>query len=513
MMSKLEVTVNDLEQGAAAAKDLLLEATLYRPVETIPNDLQSFFGVYCALSSVFAKEQLFQHSEDRLVVNDFENVLALSLAAKYAKNGVVRRQGLFPSIEYSVRGGAPLRPQVQLAAKILASFVEGSRYNAIESYSSEDVCRSFLDWLPRDTQRWLAKKNGAFSGLAKNVHDLEVLIGNQRFLGFSKDTQRLGEGIGEGSSASACVASVDGAASKSSKYKKKMIGNEEMMRALWAGANYLRFYDPETKTNDLAEPGEPVPAILILGPPGCGKSFGTTLVARELAEIMKQEKRELRVLDISNTFKSKYVNESVGRLATIFDEIASGEAAYYVTCHDAESVFFRRNPDRDTKEDEKTLNELLNRLSGHRQLPYPNAFFVFNGNFKEMLDYAVLDRVSIVEAHGPRTAVEYEELWKVHLAPCIASGFARVHAWKRLGMVSKSLGLSGRQVQNIVKLLRQKALPSCIPIGVPTLPKEERQKRLRELAGSITDEVLFAELMRLGAEKRVVPEKVVEGGV
>lgn len=146
----------------------------------------------------------------------------------------------------------------------------------------------------------------------------------------------------------------------------------------------------------LAEHGlDPVHRLLLLGPPGTGKSMSARVLAREL---------NLPLFTIQlDVLISKYMGETAAKLRLVFDAIASTRAVYLFDEFDA--IGAERTGGNDVGEARRVLNSFLQFLDGSS----PASLVVAATNHPKLLDRALYRRFDLVVEYGlpdPAVAIQ-----------------------------------------------------------------------------------------------------------
>lgn len=142
---------------------------------------------------------------------------------------------------------------------------------------------------------------------------------------------------------------------------------------------------------------EPIHRLLLIGPPGTGKSMSADALAREL---------RLPLFTIQlDALISKYMGETAGKLRLVFDAVATTRAVYLFDEFDA--IGGERGVGNDVGEARRVLNSFLQFVDSSS----PESLVVAATNHPALLDRALFRRFDLVIEYGlPDVAVALEVL-------------------------------------------------------------------------------------------------------
>lgn len=165
----------------------------------------------------------------------------------------------------------------------------------------------------------------------------------------------------------------------------------------------------------------PASKLLLVGPPGTGKTMTAKVLASEL-------KLPLYTVQFEGLL-SKYMGESAAKLKLVFEQIASERAVYLFDEFDA--IGSKRNKDNDVGEIRRVLNSFLQFLEQQNS----DSIIVAATNHPELLDNALFRRFDIVCKYSNPDLSEIEALLKDSLFP-----FAKNNInWKELAKSAEGL--------------------------------------------------------------------------
>ncbi len=168
-------------------------------------------------------------------------------------------------------------------------------------------------------------------------------------------------------------------------YPEPSLGS--MTLALVVRDRLNRVLTEQRQRDRLADHGlDPIHRLLLLGPPGTGKSMSAEVLAHEL---------NLPLFTIQlDALMSKYMGETAAKLRLVFDAVASTRAVYLFDEFDA--IGAERTSGNDVGEARRVLNSFLQFLDGAS----PASLVVAATNHPQMLDRALYRRFDLVVEYG-----------------------------------------------------------------------------------------------------------------
>lgn len=147
---------------------------------------------------------------------------------------------------------------------------------------------------------------------------------------------------------------------------------------------------------------EPRRKLLLIGPPGCGKSMTATALAGELGRPLLQVQLHALI--------AKFMGETAAKLHLIFDAMGKAPGVYLFDEFDALGA--QRGADNDVGEARRILNSFLVLLEQESS----RSLIVAATNLPEMLDDALFRRFDDVIRYAPPSAGMVETLIRNRLA-------------------------------------------------------------------------------------------------
>lgn len=166
--------------------------------------------------------------------------------------------------------------------------------------------------------------------------------------------------------------------------------------------------------------------VLLVGPPGTGKTYTASILAGELDYPLFQVRLDGII--------TKYLGESSAKLRQVFDAIREVRGVYFFDEFDA--LGSNRSSSNDVGEARRILNSFLQMIEQDNS----NSLIVCATNHIEILDHALFRRFDDVIRYELPTENEIITLYKNKLKQYVAKNFS----WKKL--VECSQGLSNAEV-------------------------------------------------------------------
>ncbi len=147
---------------------------------------------------------------------------------------------------------------------------------------------------------------------------------------------------------------------------------------------------------------QPIHRVLLMGPPGTGKTFTASILATELGI-------PLRVVQLDGVI-TKFMGETAAKLRLIFDEVQATRAVYLFDEFDALGA--ERSRDGEVGEIRRILNSFLQML----EMDASDSLLVAATNHAQLLDKALFRRFDMVIRYSLPTPEMAVNLMKNRLA-------------------------------------------------------------------------------------------------
>ncbi len=166
--------------------------------------------------------------------------------------------------------------------------------------------------------------------------------------------------------------------------------------------------------------------ILLVGPPGTGKTFTASILAGELDYPLFQVRLDAVI--------TKFMGESSAKLRQVFDAISNVRGVYFFDEFDA--LGSQRSSTNDVGEARRILNSFLLMIEQDDS----NSVIICATNHIEILDHALFRRFDDVIRYELPTETEIITLFRNRLKSYVAKNFL----WKKLP--EKAQGLSSAEI-------------------------------------------------------------------
>ena len=166
--------------------------------------------------------------------------------------------------------------------------------------------------------------------------------------------------------------------------------------------------------------------LLLVGPPGTGKTFTASILAGELGYPLFQVRLDALI--------TKFMGETSAKLRQVFDALAEVRGVYFFDEFDA--LGSQRTTPNDVGEARRILNSFLQMIEQDQS----NSLIVCATNQEEILDHALFRRFDDVVRYRLPRAAEIVTLFKDRLTAYVSGDFP----WDRLAELAD--GLSSAEV-------------------------------------------------------------------
>ncbi|MFC1749577.1 AAA family ATPase [Pseudomonadota bacterium] len=166
--------------------------------------------------------------------------------------------------------------------------------------------------------------------------------------------------------------------------------------------------------------------LLLVGPPGTGKTFTASVLASELGYPLFQVRLDAVI--------TKFMGESSAKLRQVFDAIDDVRGVYFFDEFDA--LGSQRTSPNDVGEARRILNSFLQMI----EQDHSNSVIICATNHAEILDYALFRRFDDVIQYQLPSKNEIITLFKNKLSPYVTKRFP----WTKLA--TNAEGLSSAEV-------------------------------------------------------------------
>jgi SpoVK/Ycf46/Vps4 family AAA+-type ATPase len=178
--------------------------------------------------------------------------------------------------------------------------------------------------------------------------------------------------------------------------------------------------------------------LLLVGPPGTGKTFSASVLAGELGLPLCQVRLDGLI--------TKYMGGTAAKLRQIFEATNQTRGVYFFDEFDA--IGSQRGLTNDVGEIRRVLNSFLQMIEPDRS----HSLIVAATNHPEILDHALFRRFDDVLHYELPDATQISELLNTRLAHCVTQEVS----WKRLSDVA--IGLNYAEVTRAAEEVLKEAL-------------------------------------------------------
>jgi len=229
---------------------------------------------------------------------------------------------------------------------------------------------------------------------------------------------------------------------------KDMVLNKDVLESI------NRILSEQQKFDQLLQHNlEPRRKLLLVGPPGCGKTMTAKAIAGDL-EI------PLFVIRLDGLI-SRYMGESISKLKLIFDSMYQHRAVYLFDEFD--SIGSNRSYGNDVGEIKRVLNSFLMNIEKDES----NSLLIAATNLPESLDKALFRRFDDIIMYPLPSEEEISQLIKVQL-----KGYEVTNKKNLKGVAKSAVGLSFADISNACKdAIKEMIILNTNKVSTPTLLK------------------------------------------
>ncbi|OCW30135.1 ATP-binding protein [Pseudomonas aylmerensis] len=213
----------------------------------------------------------------------------------------------------------------------------------------------------------------------------------------------------------------------------------------------------------------PSSRLLLVGPPGSGKTLTASILAGEL---------QLPLFTIRlETVITRYMGETASKLRLIFDQIASVRAVYLFDEFDA--IGGRRNADNDVGEMRRVLNSFLQFLEESNST---DSLVVATTNHPELLDRALFRRFDDILEYELPDSEGIKAVLSSFLCPYLPKRFS----WGKI--VDAAVGLSQAELSRAAsEVIKEMILGDVKQIAVDVIIRALKERHaLREAMSGLS---------------------------
>lgn len=206
--------------------------------------------------------------------------------------------------------------------------------------------------------------------------------------------------------------------------------------------------------------------LLLVGPPGTGKTFTASILAGELGYPLFQVRLDALI--------TKFMGETSAKLRQVFDALAAVRGVYFFDEFDA--LGSQRTTPNDVGEARRILNSFLQMIEQDQS----NSLIVCATNHEEILDHALFRRFDDVVRYRLPSASEIVALFKDRLTAYVPGDFS----WDRLAELAD--GLSSAEVTLVAQdAVKEMLIKDQDAITLPQLELAiaDRRGMARNLSG------------------------------
>lgn len=276
-----------------------------------------------------------------------------------------------------------------------------------------------------------------------------------------------------------------------------IVGNEAFLDAGLRLARDVAGYDFESRTN----PKRFSPILFGLGRPGCGKTVTAHAIGNYFLDFCRERNVPARFHVVRRTdWASSYQNASAQNLVRFFrEQVYGAEGVSGVYWPDIDTAFASRDSTQLRQEEKQNLGAVFGVFDG-TLLPRDGKWFLICDANNLHMDSATISRIAQnpFRVEGPQGADEYVRLMRDVLLRDVARFLPDgEEVWRRLGELSRSLALSGRNIDAACGNIRAHIQDFDYPDEYFRATTDERAEIVEGLGHSVDEQYIESALRSL----------------
>ena len=452
--------------------DLPNATTLSDLGKQVESSMGLFFGTYKAIRTTFDKNNIFQ---DRFKTKEtFKEVYSYYISATNAhellEDIIAREVSLQKknNIDFS-KGSKSV--QVELMEIYLNALkrIDGSPENLV------GITKDYYDIIVNDARSFATEES--FESLVHQAENLDIEVNGKVFSGFNSP------------------AYADEIIDISPTTYDQIVGNEQALEFCKIMATHVVSYNPKDQTNYSLENTNKAGALILVGPPGTGKSMIISAMRNQMFYLASKKKIPFNYIEVNNSqIKSKYVGEGVKALNEMFKKVKDSKGIGLLVLDDADQILESRDEDHSTPYGRELLHEVQQHMDGVSKDYKGNYLVVFSSNRPDLLDGAIKSRLGgdlhTLKIMGPQSISDYARIFELKMGSNLEYIDFNKHSIEDIGKLLYEKKLNGRDVETLANDLSFDIGPGIIPEDIVVMYGDKQRDAINGMKKKIDFEMI-----------------------
>ncbi len=263
----------------------------------------------------------------------------------------------------------------------------------------------------------------------------------------------------------------------------EIVGNKQALEFCKIMATHVVSYDPKDQINYSLENTNKAGALILVGPPGTGKSMIIGAMRNHMFHLASEKKIPFNYIEVNNSqIKSKYVGEGVKALNELFKKVKDPKGVGLLVLDDADQILESRDEEYSTPYGRELLHEVQRHMDGVSKDYKGNYLVVFSSNRPNLLDDAIKSRLGgdlhTLKTMGPQSISDYARIFELKMGSNLKYINLHKHSIQDVGQLLYEKQLSGRDIETLANDISFDIGPGIIPKDIILMHGEEQRKAI-----------------------------------
>ncbi len=452
--------------------DLPNATTLSDLGKQVESSMGLFFGTYKALRTTFDRNEIFQ---DRFKIKEtFKEVYSYYISATNAHElleDIIVREVSFQKKNHIDFSKGSKSVQVELMEIYLNAIkkIDGSPENLV------GITRDYYNEIVDDARSFATEE--LFESLVHQAENLDIEVNGKIFSGFNSPlcTEELTD-----------IPHIT---------YDEIVGNEKALEFCKIMATHVVSYDPKDQTNYSLENTNKTGALILVGPPGTGKSMIISAMRNHMFYLASKKKIPFNYIEVNNNqIKSKYVGEGVKALNGMFKKVKDSKGIGLLVLDDADQILESRDEEHSTPYGRELLHEVQRHMDGVNKDYKGNYLVVFSSNRPDLLDDAIKSRLGgelhTIKTMGPQSISDYAKIFELKMGSNLEYINLHEHSIQDISQLLYEKKLNGRDIETLANDLSFDIGPGIIPEDIVIMYGYKQRDAINKMKKQIDFEMI-----------------------